>query len=124
MGKTNKTLNEEISIFDGFTDSDNELDQNKILSDLMTAGDDDDHDMELKTEIKSPSAYAMLYVVETIYDQLKLRKSSKLLKQYRLSLIRSAVSWNREGRRECIKAIANINEVPKPTTLDKALGKA
>lgn len=100
-------------ILSDFTEYD-DLSIEKILTNLLTP-----ENIELKTEVESPSALAGLKLIQKYLDDIGLKESSELIREYVETLLRLMVSYNRQGRKEIIEAVKGLVEEKRTTPFDK-----
>lgn len=82
----------------------------QILNSLMS----NDINLEMKTEIKKPQRIAAIKSFTKLLNHKGLELSSETLVYFIREYLTNMVSYNREGRREVIKALVGmLNEIEK-----------
>lgn len=94
-----------MSVFDELVPSD-DVSLQQILNNLL----DGKENLDLKTHIIKPKILASLKTFAEVLDTLSYPKSSKVLERFIVIYLRYMVSFNRESRKEIIKAISSLFE--------------
>jgi len=96
-----------------------DLSLNEILSLLI----DGTKDIDLKTQINNPRPLAGLFVLANLLQQKNMEQSSLLIKDFLNTYFRYMISYNRESRKEIIKALMNKYEVETKDVTQKLIKK-
>lgn len=94
---------------------------NDIFSELVEATDislqqilnnllDGSHNLDLKTQILKPKQLASLKVLSELISNLKYTKSSSIIESFIKTYLRYMVSYERQSRKEIIKALSSLIE--------------
>ena len=78
----------------------------QILNNLL----DGSQNLDLKTQIIKPKQLASLKVLSDILKGMEFKDSSKILKDFIEIYLRYMVSYERQSRKEIIKALSNLLE--------------
>ena len=76
----------------------------KILNSLLDAK----HNLELKTHIFNPKDLAGLSIEAKHYKSEELKECGDLVESYIEVYLKYMVSWNRESRKEIIRAVSSM----------------
>ena len=97
---------ESDNIFDEFIES-TDLSLQQILNNLL----DGTHNLDLKSQIFKPKQLASLKVFGQFLGAFKFNKSQELIECFIKTYLRYMISYERQSRKEIIKAIANLFEI-------------
>ena len=101
------------SVFDDLIES-HDVSLQQILNNLL----DGTKDLDLKTQIFKPKQLASLKILTELLGKLKYSESNKMLESFIKTFLRYMVSYDRQSRKEIIKALSSLIE-----TENKELGK-
>ena len=101
------------SVFDDLIES-HDVSLQQILNNLL----DGTKDLDLKTQIFKPKQLASLKILTELLGKLKYKESNKMLESFIKTFLRYMVSYQRQSRKEIIKALSSLIE-----TENKELGK-
>jgi hypothetical protein len=82
---------------------DDESDSHKLTNELLS-----DSNIERKTELDKPIQWSIINVLENRLNTLGLLKSEGILKTFKESSFRYLISKARQGRKEYVEALKNI----------------
>lgn len=108
------TKNSNSSVFDEIIPYD-DVSLHQILNNLI----DGKSNLDLKTQIIRPKQLASLKVFSNLLDQLKYKKSNKILESFITIYLRYMVSFERQSRKEIIKAVSSLFERESQDILSK-----
>lgn len=78
----------------------------QILNNLL----DGSQNLDLKTQIVKPKQLASLNVLSDLLKEMKFKDSSKMLKDFIEIYLRYMVSYERQSRKEIIRAVSSLLE--------------
>lgn len=101
------------SVFDDLIES-HDVSLQQILNNLL----DGTKDLDLKTQIFKPKQLASLKILTELLGKLKYSESNKMLESFIKTFLRYMVSYQRQSRKEIVKALSSLIE-----SENKELGK-
>lgn len=93
------------NVFDELIPSD-DISLQQILNNLL----DGKHNLDLKTQIIKPKVLASLKVFAELLGKLKYKHSQTVLETFIKTYLRYMVSFERQSRKEIIKAVSSLFE--------------
>jgi len=102
------------SVFDELTEG-NDISLQQILNNLL----DGKHNLDLKTQIIKPKILASLKVFSELLGKLKYIKSQEVLESFIKTYLRYMVSFERQSRKEIIKAVSSLFEQDSKDIISK-----
>ncbi|MFX1590587.1 MAG: hypothetical protein ACFFC1_20835 [Promethearchaeota archaeon] len=102
------------SVFDELVPSD-DISLQQILNNLL----DGKHNLDLKTQIVKPKVLASLKIFAELLGKLKYPKSEQVLESFIKTYLRYMVSFERQSRKEIIKAVSSLFESESKDILSK-----
>lgn len=102
------------SVFDELTEG-NDISLQQILNNLL----DGKHNLDLKTQIIKPKILASLKVFAELLGKIKYPKSQTVLESFIKTYLRYMVSFDRQSRKEIIKAVSSLFEQDSKDILSK-----
>jgi len=100
-------------------DSLRELDLNEILNNLI----DGNKDVDLKTEILRPKQLASLKILSDFCEKIDYENSGKTIKDFLEIYFRYMFSYNRQSRKEVVRAISYQMEIKAKNLTEKLTQK-
>lgn len=103
-----------MSVFDELTEG-NDISIQQILNNLL----DGKHNLDLKTQIIKPKVLASLKVFAELLGKLKYPKSERVIESFIKTYLRYMVSFERQSRKEIIKAVSSLFEAESKEIVSK-----
>lgn len=94
-----------------------EITAEKILQYLLTS----DKNLSLKTQVNDPVALAIYRSFMIHLQSMKLKKSSKVMKEFLVSYLEFMVSYKRQSRDEVIRALTSLR-TEKSSLAERMMG--
>lgn len=102
------------SVFDELVPSD-DISLQQILNNLL----DGKHNLDLKTQIIKPKDLASLKILAELLGKLKYPKCEMIIENFIKTYLRYMVSFERQSRKEIIKAVSSLFEQESKDIISK-----
>lgn len=108
-----------MDIFDKEMESVSDINLNEILNNMI----DGTKDVDLKTQILRPKELASLNILSTFIGKKRLFESEKIVKDFLEIYFRYMFSYERQSRKEIIRAISYQMEIKAKNLVNKLTEK-